>query len=79
MILMGMSRLGQNMERLMDGGLAPTTPVAVIRNGSRPEQRSLLATAATIERRCRVEDIASPAVVVVGSVASLHDVLGSLR
>lgn len=78
-ILMGMARLGLNMERLMDGGLDPATPVAVIHSGSRPEQRSVLATAATIELRCREENIASPAVVVVGSVASLHDVLGDLR
>ena len=78
-ILMGMARLGRNMERLMDGGLDPSTPVAVVRCGSRPEQRSVLATAATIERRCREENIGSPAITVVGSVASLLDVLGDLR
>ncbi len=78
-ILMGMARLGRNMERLIEGGLDPSTPVAVVRCGSRPEQRSVLATAATIERRCREEGIGSPAVTVVGSVASLRDVLGDLR
>ena len=30
-ILMGMARLGRNIERLIDGGLDPSTPVAVVR------------------------------------------------
>ncbi len=78
-ILMGMARLGRNMERLMEGGLDPSTPVAVIRCGSRPEQRSVLATAGTIETKCKDEGLGSPAITVVGSVASLRDVLGDLR
>jgi len=78
-ILMGMTHLGRNMDRLIEGGLDPETPVAVIRYGSRPEQRSVLATAATINEKCRKEGIHSPAVTVVGNVASLHDILGDLR
>ena len=78
-ILMGMARLGRNMERLIEGGLDPSTPVAVVRCGSRPEQRSVLATAETIEMKCKEEGVSSPAITVVGSVASLRDVLGDLR
>lgn len=78
-ILMGMSRLGKNMERLIEGGLDPSTPVAVVRCGSRPEQRSVLATAESIDMRCKEEGVGSPAITVVGSVASLRDVLGDLR
>ena len=78
-ILMGMARLKNNMERLIDGGLDPSTPVAVVHNGSRPEQRTVVATASTIAVRCKEEGISAPAVVVVGSVASLRDVLGDLR
>ena len=36
-IMMGMSNLGKNMERLVAGGMDPKTPVTVIENGGTPE------------------------------------------
>lgn len=78
-ILMGMARLGKNMERLMDGGLSKDTPVAVVHKGSTPEQRVVLGTVGDIEERCKDEGVGSPAVTVVGSVANLRNILGDLR
>ena len=37
-ILMGAGRIGEIARRLIDGGRAPDTPVAAVRNGTRPDQ-----------------------------------------
>lgn len=78
-ILMGMANLAQNMSRLVKGGMSPSTPVAVVHRGTTSFQRVLLSTLDSIAEKCRSQDIGSPAVVVVGGVASLREVLGDLR
>lgn len=77
-IMMGMSNLGRNMERLVDGGMDPSTPVTVIERGSTPEQRMVSAEITRIADECRVHGVSSPAVIVVGKVASLCRTLGDL-
>lgn len=78
-ILMGMANLAQNMSRLVKGGMPSSTPVAVVHRGSTSSQRVVLSTLDSIAEECRRLGIGSPAVVVVGGVASLRDVLGDLR
>lgn len=78
-ILMGMSRLEENMAGLAEGGMDSSTPVAVVHRGSTPHQKVVVSTLGKVAEDCRRAGIASPAVVVVGGVASLHDVLGDLR
>jgi len=77
-IMMGMSNLGKNMQRLVAGGMDPTTPVTVIEKGSTPEQRVVSAEITKIDDECRSQGISSPAVIVVGKVASLCRTLGDL-
>lgn len=67
-ILMGVERRGVIAEDLLGAGLNSDTAVAVIERASTPHQRTL---------RCRLADLAeldvsSPAVIVVGAVASLE-------
>ncbi len=78
-ILMGMASLGRNMQKLTDGGMDISTPVAVVHKGSTPEQRIVVSTVSEVAEECRRLGVGSPSVVVVGGVASLHDVLGDLR
>jgi uroporphyrin-III C-methyltransferase len=78
-ILMGMANLAQNMSRLAAGGMDPGTPVAVVHRGSTPSQRVVLSTLEKVAEECQRQGVGSPAVVVVGGVASLRDVLGDLR
>ena len=77
-IMMGMSHLGKNMERLVTGGIDPKTPVTVIEKGSTPEQRVVSAEITKIAAECKSQGISSPAVIVVGKVASLWKTLGDL-
>lgn len=66
-ILMGAVRIGGIADRLMAGGLAPDTPVAAVRDGTRPDQRTVRATLATIG----AAGVRAPAAIVVGAVAAL--------
>lgn len=65
-ILMGIAHLPEITRRLMAGGLAEATPVAVIRWGTRSSQRTVRATLATIAEH----DLEAPSVIVVGDVAA---------
>jgi uroporphyrinogen III methyltransferase/synthase len=52
----------------MAGGLAPTTPVAAVRNGTRPDQTTVRTTLGELA----AAPIVNPAVIVVGDVAALN-------
>ncbi len=71
--LMGVSSLEANMARLLAEGLAPATPAAVIASGTRPDQRTVLGTVATIAAAAAQAAIRPPAITLVGEVAALHD------
>jgi uroporphyrin-III C-methyltransferase len=78
-IMMGMSNLEKNMERLVTGGMDPRTPVTVIEKGSTPEQRTVSADITMIAAECKARGVSAPAVIIVGKVASLWETLGDLR
>ncbi len=65
-ILMGVGRLPAIVERLIAGGLAPDTPAAAVRWGTRPEQHTVRATLATLADH----DLKAPSVIVIGAVAA---------
>jgi uroporphyrinogen III methyltransferase / synthase len=65
-ILMGVGRWPKIVERLLAGGLAPTTPAAAVRWGTRPEQQSVRATLVTLGDH----ELAAPSTIVVGAVAA---------
>jgi uroporphyrinogen III methyltransferase/synthase len=65
-ILMGVARIRRIAEELIAGGLAPDTPAAAVRWGTRPEQQVVRATLATLAD----QPLATPSVIVVGEVAA---------
>jgi uroporphyrinogen III methyltransferase/synthase len=65
-ILMGVGRWPQIAERLLAAGRAPDTPAAAVRWGTRPDQRTVRATLATLGDH----ELAAPSVIVVGGVAA---------
>jgi uroporphyrinogen III methyltransferase / synthase len=66
-ILMGVARMEQIAARLVAGGLDPDTPAAAVRWGTRPEQRTVRATLATLADH----DLEPPSTIVVGKVAAM--------
>ena len=61
--------------QMIDHGLPSTTPAAVVRNGTQADQRTLLATLGTLPQRIEESGIKPPALIIVGSVVSLHEKL----
>ncbi len=78
-IMMGMSNIGRNMRRLMEGGVEADAPVAVVQDGSSKEQKVLVTTVSRAAEECEKEKMGSPAVIVVGSVVNVRSMLGDLR
>ena len=66
-VLMGVATRAAIAERLMTGGLAPDTPVAAVRWGTRPEQVTVRTTLAGLGDA----PLRSPSVLVIGAVAGL--------
>lgn len=64
-VLMGVAERGTIAARLIAGGLDPTTPVAAIRHGTRPDQEVVRTTLADLGST----PVHSPATLVIGAVA----------
>jgi len=67
-IYMGVASAGMIAGELTAHGMAPTTPVAVIENGTRPQQRLVTGSIARLGDLVTDEGIAGPAVIVIGDV-----------
>lgn len=77
-ILMAMANLTEITGRLLDGGLDPDTPAAVVERGTLPGQRTAIGSLATIATAARGECLSSPAVVVIGEVVRLGAALSGV-
>ncbi len=65
-VLMGAARCRAICDRIIAGGMAPETPAAAVQWGTRPNQRTLRATLATLADF----DPQPPATIVIGEVAA---------
>ncbi len=78
-VLMGVSRLEQNVAALIEAGKSPQTPAAMVEKGGWPEQRMISATLADIAKKAKEAKIESPAILVVGEVVLLAHKLGKKK
>lgn len=74
-ILMGVGNLPQIVQELMKCGRPASTPVAVIRTGTTPQQKTVVGTLEGIVELADKSNISSPAIIVVGDVVGLRDEL----
>jgi uroporphyrin-III C-methyltransferase len=76
-IYMGVGTLPIICEQLIRHGLPPDTPAAMVERATRPEQRTIDGTVETLPTLAMVHDVRSPALIVIGSVTTLHRTLGA--
>jgi uroporphyrinogen III methyltransferase/synthase len=69
-LYMGVKNLPQISERLIAAGRDPGEPAAAVGRGTHPDQRTVLATAATLPARVAEEGIKAPAILLFGPVAA---------
>ena len=71
--LMGVSALPQICKGLLDAGMEPAMPAAVVERGTTPAQRRISATLGTLPQAAEEAKVESPAVIVVGKVCALAE------
>ncbi|MEA4978035.1 MAG: uroporphyrinogen-III C-methyltransferase [Methanomassiliicoccaceae archaeon] len=78
-VLMGLGNAGAISKGLIDGGMSPDTPAAVITSGSTPEQRVELTVVSKLAGTIAEKNMVPPGIMVIGSVASLREKLGDMQ
>lgn len=74
-VYMGLSSLGAITGGFIANGADPSTPAAVIENGTRAGQRVIVGTLESLKNKSDAAAIKSPALVIIGSVVTLRDKL----
>ncbi|MDP2378331.1 siroheme synthase CysG [Reyranella sp.] len=75
-IYMGATEAASVRDRLLDAGTAPTTPVAIVENGTRPDERVSVGRLSDLARiaATHTRGDAGPSLLIVGEVAALATV-----
>ncbi len=73
--LMAVKNIEVVTQRLLENGKSPETPVAVVRWGTRADQRTMVSTLGSVAADIKDREIKPPAVVVIGDVVKLREKL----
>jgi len=73
--LMAVKNVDLIAQKLIENGRPPDTPVAVIRWGTRPDQKTIVGTLESIAELVKEKHIKPPAVMIVGEVVKLRETL----
>ncbi|GCF10522.1 uroporphyrinogen-III C-methyltransferase [Dictyobacter arantiisoli] len=74
-VLMGVKALPNFTQKLIQGGIDPATPAAVIQEGTTDEQRVVTATVATIAAEAQAAGLSAPALTIIGTVVNVRETL----
>jgi uroporphyrin-III C-methyltransferase/precorrin-2 dehydrogenase/sirohydrochlorin ferrochelatase len=69
---MGLTGLPIICEQLVKHGLAASTPIAMVQSATTPQQKVVTGTLEDIQQKAEAAEIRPPALIIVGSVVSLH-------
>jgi uroporphyrin-III C-methyltransferase/precorrin-2 dehydrogenase/sirohydrochlorin ferrochelatase len=75
-VYMGLAHLADLTRAFIEKGAAASLPVALIENGTRPNQRVLNGTLDTIAEKAVKAGVKGPAILIIGSVVRLREKLG---
>jgi len=68
-VYMGVATADRTAARLIEHGLVPNTPVAIVENGTRPDERVITGTLGQLGALVCGHGVAGPAIIVIGEVA----------
>lgn len=74
--LMGVTALPRIVEGLLEAGMSSSMPAAVVQEGTTARQKRVVSTLAELPEAARRENIAAPAIIVIGEVCSLAGTIG---
>ncbi|RBP04092.1 uroporphyrin-III C-methyltransferase/precorrin-2 dehydrogenase/sirohydrochlorin ferrochelatase [Roseiarcus fermentans] len=74
-VYMGLRNLEPLTEAFIAAGAPPDLPAAVVDNATRPNQRVVAATLATLASAARAAGLEGPSIVIIGSVVTLREKL----
>jgi len=74
-IYMGLRNLEALTREFVARGASPDLPAAIVDNATRPNQRVIVATLASLAAKARAAELRGPSIVIVGKVVSLRDKL----
>ncbi len=74
-IYMGLSGLPVLCEKLIEHGLPPDWPAAIVQRGTQPEQRTVTGTLATLPALAAAAQLRAPTLIIIGTVVTLRDKL----
>jgi uroporphyrin-III C-methyltransferase/precorrin-2 dehydrogenase/sirohydrochlorin ferrochelatase len=74
-VYMGLEHLAELMRAFIENGAAPSLPVALIDNGTRPNQQVFTATLDTLAEKATKAGVRGPAILIIGSVVRLREKL----
>lgn len=77
-IYMGLHGLPVLCEKLIEHGLPPEWPAAIIQQGTTPRQRTVAGTLATLPALAEAAKLKAPTLIIVGEVVDLHGKLAWL-
>jgi siroheme synthase len=75
---MAVNRLGEVVEDLRAEGVEEDTPVAIVENGTLPQERVICSNLSEIVREASTADITPPALILVGEVVHLRERLAEV-
>jgi uroporphyrin-III C-methyltransferase len=73
-VYMGLHNLGEIVPKVIAAGLAESTPVALIRQGTRADQSELIGCLGNIVKLVQENNFAPPAIAVIGNIVNFRDV-----
>ncbi|MGH1427690.1 MAG: siroheme synthase CysG [Arenicella sp.] len=74
-IYMGLIGLPVICGKLIEHGLSPDMPMAIVEKGTRPDQRVLIGTLSTMPDMIKSQHVQAPTLIIVGSVVNLQEKL----
>jgi uroporphyrin-III C-methyltransferase/precorrin-2 dehydrogenase/sirohydrochlorin ferrochelatase len=74
-VYMGLLGVKTLCKQLIDHGMSPDKPIALVQQATTPNQRVFIADLQTMPQRVDKEDIKPPTLIIVGDVVKLHEKL----